>query len=183
LGLYLNRTDGVTGPEVGTTPEHEAQQAILLSSQSKLAVKDYEMLKAHTFTILSSEKVHVDGKEDNTFDSALHGLDTRKLERLCVQWPLENEYDSTLSGSHLSSPVRPPSTSSNLHQVSCTTPPSNPQTQSSEVRHRYHYRMVMEEVGVPVWWINNLEHAFIACRDALKPLIGAKLYTDFTFTC
>jgi hypothetical protein len=154
-------------PGLGMAPEHELQSILL----SKVPETYRELLKKHMFTILSSEKVHIDGKEDNTLDTALHGLDTRTTGLLPIQEPANKDYDNTqpivrlgLSGSHLSSSARP--LSSKKRQVYHTPTPII-FLETTEIRHRYHYRMVMEEVGVPVWRIDDMEHAFIAYRDAL----------------
>jgi hypothetical protein len=153
-------------PELHMMPEHEIQELLL----SKVPKKYYEELKERLFTIRSHEKMHIDGKEDNTLGTILHGLDDQTLGRMQVKTPEKREGWGLQSSSQIPSSTK--QVSSKRRNVYYEPPLVKSKT-TPRVRHRYHYRMVMKEVGTPVWRIDDLEHALIAYCDAF---IGELLF-------
>jgi hypothetical protein len=140
-------------PVLNTIAEHEVQ-ALLLSTVPE---DMFKMLKERLFTISSYEKIQIDEKEDNTLDTISRGLETANLERLQIRRPMKRE---TLLLSATSKP------SGSWARTTYFMPPLG-NRKPREIRHRYHYRMVMEEVATPVWQIDDLEHALTAYRDSL----------------
>lgn len=153
-------------PGLDSMPEDEVQ-ALLLSEASK---KGYDELKEYLFTISSHERVKIDGEEDSTIDTILRGLDVDNLERLSIQHPTNDDGQVGLSEastvSHLSAASAPSASNQGHYHRQIPLIPVLPKPPPS-VRHRYHYRMVMQEVGQPVWQLDDLEEAFTAYRDAL----------------
>jgi hypothetical protein len=142
-------------PELHTLPEHQILELLLLNVPERY----YDVLKERLFTIRSHEKFDNDGKEDNTLDTILHGLNVRPLRRLQIQRPVINEGDDAQSTSQI------PSSSLQQRSVYCA-PALDKFVRPSQVCHRYHYRTVMEEFGTPVWRIDDLDHALTAYCDA-----------------
>jgi hypothetical protein len=100
-------------PELQTMPEHKIQELLL----SKVPQKYREALKKHLFTFRSHEKMHIDGKEDNTVDVILHGLNVQTFRRLQIQRPVIDESEGAQNTSQIPSSSRP--TSSQHRSVYC----------------------------------------------------------------
>jgi hypothetical protein len=91
------------------------------------------------------------------------------LERLEIKKPEKKESEDAQS----TSSARP--TGSQHRSVYCT-PALDKSMRASQVCHRYHYRMVMEEVGTPVCRIDDLEHALTAYCGAF---FGESLFSRY----
>jgi hypothetical protein len=123
----------------GSEPEHDIQRPLF----SKADELDLSEVKKYFFTFRSYERVKIDGIEDTTSETILCGLNTNNLGSLKLQSPKDSD------GA----------------QVELSVPSHRPHLH--EVGHRYHYRIAMEEVGKPVWQIDDFEHALIAYTDAI----------------
>jgi hypothetical protein len=156
----------------GSEAEDEVQTFLF----SKAVELELDEVKQHFFTLRSHERIKIDGKEDTTSETILRGLNTKNLPKLKIQRRTDNgngqigvfgpSYRSSLSAAHGAGPLPSRPIKSN-RRIDESVPNTLGPTAPLGVRHRYHYRIVMEEVGKPVWLIDNLEHALTAYVDTL----------------
>jgi hypothetical protein len=130
----------------GRTPEHEVQEKILEAATSE---ENRKTLRRHFFTILDHERMMIGSEPDDTQKTAMRGLTL----------PEKPVLFSIAGGTETSSDEVPGSSNAVRGSIQLL-PPS--------IQHRFHYRLVLEEVAKPLSEVDDVSEIFTVIRDGIE---------------
>lgn len=122
--------------------------------------EEKDVFKSSTLTCIASERLKVDGKEDHTKKTILHGKPPRAAFKLNLpneEIGVKNKPNASQTVSYLNSCAE---TRSQLKKLR--------NNQGRECIYRFHYRIVYEEVAIPYYKLRNLKDMMLVLEHSIK---------------
>ena len=135
--------------------ENRDQEHTILEELFATEDETLKTLKRHLFTTVGYGIVKVGDVADNTKNLILNGLRATK-NLLCMTIGDEPEGTVSVGLRDDGVPPRHPS-----------KPSGNKTFSGVDIQHHYHYRIVLKEVGTPLYDIKSLEGVFRSCSHAM----------------